>query len=73
MKDLVELFEDNERKFRSGGFEDEARCHFCRQRFPKSDLQPVGEHMIRGRYVRNAKACETCAPDAYEEDSGDDA
>ena len=62
MKDLVDLFNDEERKFRSGGYEQEARCTFCRETFTVSDLKPAGEHFIRGRHHNNAKACPECHP-----------
>jgi Pyruvate/2-oxoacid:ferredoxin oxidoreductase delta subunit len=60
VKDLVELFEDQDREFRSDWVSDEARCDICRQYFPEEELQDIGEQMIDGVEFEQAKACSDC-------------
>lgn len=62
MKDLVDIFESNERRFFGREGEKEARCSYCGGTFYNSDLSRVGEQVIKGKYVRNAKACIHCEP-----------
>lgn len=68
MKDLVDIFEMNERRFFGTDDQTEKRCSYCRDHFYTSDLEPVGEQVIRGKYVRNASACHFCLPLVPEED-----
>jgi hypothetical protein len=61
MKDLVDIFEQNERRF-FGSDVKQGKCSYCKETFYVEDLTPVGEQVIRGNYVRNAKACHECEP-----------
>lgn len=62
MKDLVDIFEQNERRFFGHGEDKQGKCSFCKGTFHADDLTPVGEQVIRGKYIRNAKSCSECEP-----------
>ena len=62
MRDLVDIFEQNERRFFGNSEDQQGRCSFCKGHFYLEDLTSVGEQVIKGKYVRNAKACIHCEP-----------
>lgn len=60
MKDLVELFEDQDRDYRSDWVSDERRCASCREFFADEDLVTVEDQVIDGRLVGEAEVCINC-------------
>ncbi|MCR9222958.1 MAG: hypothetical protein NXH70_02715 [Hyphomonas sp.] len=60
MKDLVELFEDQDRDYRSDWVSDERRCQSCRGFFSDDELVSVENQVIDGRLVDEAEVCINC-------------
>lgn len=60
MKDLVEIFEDQDRQWNSQSDDDERRCSYCRTYHHRDDLEPMGEQLIHGIHLEDAVICPDC-------------